>query len=213
MFKKYIKLLGPVFHDGIEYQSDTVLTISETITESEAERLVKLGAAQYYTPIVIPETRFIPKNTDNLNNIPPVTGMTKSQCQTELTAAGIEFKKTANLAELQKLVNVYRESLQKTGANGGDDDDGDGENLDINGLTRDQLESELTARAIEFSSEQSDDELRQLLIDDNDKFDINGLNREQLESELTARAIEFRSEQSDDELRQLLIDDEKNGDE
>ena len=211
MSKKYIILLSPVFHDQVEYQVGTVLTISETITEHDAERLIQLGAAQYYTPIVIPETRFIPKNTDNLNNIPPVTGMTKSQCQTELTAAGIEFKKTANLAELQKLVNVYRESLQKTGANGGGDDDG--ENLDINGLTRDQLESELTARAIEFSSEQSDDELRQLLIDDNDKFDINGLNREQLESELTARAIEFRSEQSDDELRQLLIDDEKNGDE
>lgn len=212
MSKKYIILLSPVFHDQVEYQVGTVLTISETITEHDAERLIQLGAAQYYTSIVIPENTF-PNDSNNSNNIPPVTGMTKSQCQTELTAAGIEFKKTANLAELQKLVNVYRESLQKTGANGGDDDDGDGENLDINGLTRDQLESELTARAIEFSSEQSDDELRQLLIDDNDKFDINGLNREQLESELTARAIEFRSEQSDDELRQLLIDDEKNCDE
>ena len=208
MSKKYIILLSPVFHDQVEYQVGTVLTISETITEHDAERLIQLGAAQYYTSIVIPENTFS-NDSNNSNNIPPVTGMTKSQCQTELTAAGIEFKKTANLAELQKLVNVYRESLQKTGANGDDD----GENLDINGLTRDQLESELTARAIEFSSEQSDDELRQLLIDDNDKFDINGLNREQLESELTARAIEFRSEQSDDELRQLLIDDEKNGDE
>lgn len=162
MSQKYIKLIGPVFHDGIEYKSETVLTISETITESDAERLVRLGAAQYYTSIVIPETGFIPKNSDNSDNTQPVTSLTKSQCQTELTAAGIEFKKTANLAELQKLVNDYRESLQKTGANGDDD----GENLDINGLTRDQLESELTARAIEFRSEQTDDELRQLLIDD-----------------------------------------------
>ena len=164
MPKKYIKLLGPVFHDGIEYQPDTVLTISETITESEAERLVKLGAAQYYTPIVIPETFFIPKNTDDSNNIPPVTGLTKSQCQAELTAAGIEFKKNANLAELQKLVNDYRESLKQSGANGNDDDDDD--EIDITLLSREQLESELTARAIEFRSEQSDDELRQLLIDD-----------------------------------------------
>ena len=166
MSQQYIQLIGPVFHDGIEYKSETVLTISETITESDAERLVKLGAAQYYTPIVIPETGFIPKNSDDSDNTQPVTSLTKSQCQTELTAAGIEFKKNANLTELQKLVNDYRESLKQTGANGHDDnDDGDGE-FDINSLTREQLELELTARAIEFNAEQTDDELRQLLIDD-----------------------------------------------
>lgn len=170
MSKKYIKLLGPVFHDGIEYKADTVLTISETITESEAERLIRLGAAEIYTPIVIPETGFIPKNPDDSDKIPPVTGMTKAQCQNELTAAGIEFKKNANLAELQKLVNDHRESLKQPGANGNDDDDDD-EKLDINSLTREQLELELTARAIEFSSEQSDDELRQLLIDDESNDD------------------------------------------
>lgn len=209
MSKKYIKLLGPVFHDGIEYKSDKVLTISETITESEAERLIRLGAAEIYTPIVIPETGFIPKNPDDSDKIPPVTGMTKAQCQAELTAAGIEFKKNANLAELQKLVNDHRESLKQPGANGNDDDD----EYDINLLTREQLESELTARAITFSSEQPDDELRQLLRDYNDNFDIKLLPRSELESELTDRGIEFNSEQSDDELRQLLIDDEfKNGD-
>lgn len=208
MSKKYIKLLGPVFHDGIEYKSDKVLTISETITESEAERLIRLGAAEIYTPIVIPETCFTPKKTND-SDIPPVTGMTKAQCQAELTAAGIEFKKNANLAELQKLVNDHRESLKQPGAKGNDDDD----EYDINLLTREQLESELTARAITFSSEQSDDELRQLLRDYNDNFDINLLPRSELESELTDRGIEFNSEQSDDELRQLLIDDEfKNGD-
>lgn len=164
MSQQYIQLIGPVFHDGIEYKSETVLTISETITESDAERLVQLGAAQYYTPIVIPETGFIPKNSDDSDNTQPVTGLTKSQCQTELTAAGIEFKKNANLTELQKLVNDYRESLKQTGANGNDDND-DGE-FDINSLTREQLELELTARAIEFNAEQTDDELRQLLIDD-----------------------------------------------
>lgn len=169
MSKKYIKLIGPVFHDGIEYQSETVLTVSETITESDAERLVQLGAAQYYTPIVIPETGFIPKNSDDSDNTQPVTGLTKSQCQTELTAAGIEFKKNANLTELQKLVNDYRESLKQTGANGHDDND-DGE-FDINSLTREQLELELTARAIEFNAEQTDDELRQLLIDDESNGD------------------------------------------
>lgn len=175
MSKKYIKLLGPVFHDGIEYKSDTVLTISETITEDEAERLIRLGAAEIYTPIVIPETCFTPKKTND-SDIPPVTGMTKAQCQAELTAAGIEFKKNANLAELQKLVNDHRESLKQVGDNGNDndgddDDDDDDEKLDINSLTREQLELELTARAIEFSSEQSDDELRQLLIDDESNGD------------------------------------------
>lgn len=170
MSKKYIKLLGPVFHDGIEYKSDTVLTISETITESEAERLIRLGAAEIYTPIVIPETSFIPKNPDDSDKILPVTGMTKSQCQNELTEAGIEFKKNANLAELQKLVNDHRESLKQPG-NDDDDDDDDDEKLDINSLTREQIELELTARAIEFSSEQSDDELRQLLIDDESNDD------------------------------------------
>jgi len=208
MPKKYIKLLGSVFHDGIEYKADTVLTISETITESEAERLIRLGAAEIYTPIVIPETCFTPKKTND-SDIPPVTGMTKAQCQNELTAAGIEFKKTANLAELQKLVNDHRESLKQSGAKRNDDDD----EYDINLLTREQLESELTARAITFSSEQPDDELRQLLRDYNDNFDIKLLPRSELESELTDRGIEFNSEQSDDELRQLLIDDEfKNGD-
>lgn len=170
MSKKYIKLLGPVFHDGIEYQSDTVLTISETITESEAERLIKLGAAKIYTPIFIPETGFIPKNPDDSDNIPPVTSMTKAQCQTELTAAGIEFKKNANLAELQKLINDHRELLKQPDANRNNDDD-DEEKLDIDSLTREQLELELIARAIEFSSEQSDDELRQLLIDDESNDD------------------------------------------
>lgn len=171
MSKKYIKLLGSVFHDGIEYKADTVLTISETITESEADRLIRLGAAEIYTPIVIPETCFTPKKTND-SDIPPVTGMTKAQCQAELTAAGIGFKKNANLAELQKLVNDHRESLKQVGDNGNDgDDDDDDENLDINSLTREQLELELTARAIEFSSEQSDDELRQLLIDDESNDD------------------------------------------
>lgn len=160
MSKKYIILLSPVFHDQVEYQVGTVLTISETITEHDAERLIQLGAAQYYTSIVIPENT-LPNDSNNSNNIPPVTGLTKSQCQAELTAAGVEFKKTANLAELQKLVNDYRESLKQSGANGNDDDE-----IDITLLSREQLESELTARAIEFRSEQSDDELRQLLIDD-----------------------------------------------
>lgn len=163
MSKKYIILLSPVFHDQVEYQVGTVLTISETITEHDAERLIQLGAAQYYTSIVIPENTFPndSNNSNNSNNIPPVTGLTKSQCQAELTAAGVEFKKNANLAELQKLVNDYRESLKQSGANGNDDDE-----IDITLLSREQLESELTARAIEFRSEQSDDELRQLLIDD-----------------------------------------------
>lgn len=167
MSKKYIKLLGPVFHDGIEYKADMVLTISETITESEAERLIRLGAAESYTPIFIPEKGFLPKKPDDSDKITPVTGMTKAQCQTELAAAGIGFKKNANLAELQKLVNDHRESLKQPG----NDDDDDDEKLDINSLTREQLELELTARAIEFSSEQSDDELRQLLIDDESNDD------------------------------------------
>ena len=171
MSQQYIQLIGPVFHDGIEYKSETVLTISETITESEAERLIKLGAAQYYTPIVIPETGFIPKNSDNSDNTRPVTSLTKSQCQTELTAAGIEFKNNSNLTELQKLVNDYRESLKQTGANGHDDNDNDDGEFDIDSLTREQLELELTARAIEFNAEQTDDELRQLLIDDESNGD------------------------------------------
>lgn len=42
----------------------------------------------------------------------------------------------------------------------------DNDKIDINSLTRDELETELTVRAIDFTLEQSDDELRQLLIDD-----------------------------------------------
>ena len=51
-----------------------------------------------------------------------------------------------------------------------DESNGDGE-LDINSLTREQLELELTARAIEFNAAQTDDELRQLLIDDESNGD------------------------------------------
>ena len=158
----YIQLLSPVFHNLVEYPAGTILAISENLNEHDAERLIQLGAAQYYDQIAITENQRVLKNTDDSNGITPVTEMTKSQCQTELTAAGVVFKKTDNLATLQQLVNEHRESLKKHGANGNDDDDDDG--IDISSLSREQLELELTARTIPFNSEQSDDELRQLLI-------------------------------------------------
>lgn len=158
----YIQLLSPVFHNLVEYPAGTILAISENLNEHDAERLIQLGAAQYYDQIAITENQRVLKNTDDSNGITPVTEMTKSQCQTELTAEGVVFKKTDNLATLQQLVNEHRESLKKHGANGNDDDDDDG--IDISSLSREQLELELTARTIPFNSEQSDDELRQLLI-------------------------------------------------
>ena len=166
----YIQLLSPVFHNLVEYPAGTILAISENLNEHDAERLIQLGAAQYYDQIAITENQRVLKNTDDSNGITPVTEMTKSQCQTELTAAGVVFKKTDNLATLQQLVNEHRESLKKHGANGNDDDDDDDDNdddddgIDISSLSREQLELELTARTIPFNSEQSDDELRQLLI-------------------------------------------------
>lgn len=204
MSKKYIKLVGPVFHNNDEYPADTVLAIPEYITEQEAERLIRLGAAETCVPFVTENSNNNPTNQNNSNNILLVAEMTKKQCQTELTAAGIVFDKKSNLAELQKLVLKLREAIENNSP------------ADIGALPRGELESELTARAIEFTAEQSDDELRQLLIDDesdDDDLDINSLSREQLELELTARAIEFTAEQTDDELRQLLIDDESDNDE
>ena len=170
----YIQLLSPVFHNLVEYPAGTILAISDNLDEHDAERLIQLGAAQYYDQIAITENQRVLKNTDDSNGITPVTEMTKSQCQTELTAAGVVFKKTDNLATLQQLVNEHRESLKKHGANGNDDNDDDG--IDILSLSREQLELELTARAIPFNSEQSDDELRQLLINyesDDDESDDN----------------------------------------
>lgn len=160
----YIQLLSPVFHNLVDYPAGTILAISENINEHDAERLIQLGAAQYYDQIAITENQRVLKNTDDSNGITPVTEMTKSQCQTELTAAGVVFKKTDNLATLQQLVNEHRESLKKHGANGNDDNDDDDDGIDISSLSREQLELELTARTIPFNSEQSDDELRQLLI-------------------------------------------------
>ena len=211
MSKKYIKLIGPVFHNNEEYPADTVLAIPECITEAEADRLIRLGVAEVYASFVTENSN--PANQNNSNSVLSVAEMTKSQCAAELTAAGVSFAKGLKIAELQQLVSDYRNSLleKSNGADESDDDD-----LDINSLSREQLELELTARAIEFTAEQSDDELRQLLIDDesdDDDLDINSLSREQLELELTARAIEFTAEQSDDELRQLLIDDESDNDE
>lgn len=160
----YIQLLSPVFHNLVEYPAGTILAISENLNEHDAERLIQLGAAQYYDQIAITENQRVLKNTDDSNGITPVTEMTKSQCQTELTAAGVVFKKTDNLATLQQLVNEHRESLKKHGANDDDDDYDDDDGIDISSLSREQLELELTARTIPFNSEQSDDELRQLLI-------------------------------------------------
>jgi len=162
----YIQLLSPVFHNLVEYPAGTILAISENLNEHDAERLIQLGAAQYYDQIAITENQRVLKNTDDSNGITPVTEMTKSQCQTELTAAGVVFKKTDNLATLQQLVNEHRESLKKHGVNDDNDDydDDDDDGIDISSLSREQLELELTARTIPFNSEQSDDELRQLLI-------------------------------------------------
>ena len=195
---KHIKLIGPVFHDDTEYAANSILSIPNDITEIDAERLIKLGAADYETVVFAGSHVEAPPLGTLL-----IDDMTKKQCQEELTAAGIEFDKKAKLDELQKLVSEHRKSLENNG-----------DNADINKLTREELEAELTARAIEFNAEQTDAELRQLLIDNDDdgEFDINSLTREQLELELTARAIEFNAEQTDDELRQLLIDDESNGD-
>lgn len=201
MSKKYIKLIGPVFHNNNEYPANAVLAIHKCITEQEANRLIRLGVAEIYVPLVTENSN--PTNQNNSNTVLPVAEMTKSQCAAELTAAGIVFNKKSNLAELQKLVLELREAIENSS------------HADISALPRSELEKELVARAIEFTAEQSDDELRQLLIDDesdDDDLDINSLSREQLELELTARAIEFTAEQSDDELRQLLIDDESDND-
>lgn len=187
---KHIKLLGPVFHDDTEYAANSILSIPNDITETEAERLIKLGAAEYET-VVFAGSHV---ETPTLGTL-LIDDMTKKQCQEELTAAGIEFDKKAKLDELQKLVSEHRKSLET------DDDD-------ISKLKREELEAELTARAIEFTAEQSDDELRQLLIDyeyEREDSAISKLTREELEVELTARAIEFTAEQTDAELRQLLI--------
>jgi hypothetical protein len=146
MSQKKIKLLGIVFHDDHEYPANSVLTIPDQITETEANRLIQLNAAEY--------VEFIDETEPEL---------TKKQCQEILTAAGIAFDKKMKLAELLELVTNYQKSLEN--------DSDDEHKIDINKLNRDEIEAELTARAIEFNSEQSDDELRQLLIDDDSTDD------------------------------------------
>lgn len=157
MSKKYIKLIGPVFHNKKEYTADAVLAIPQCITELEADRLIRLGIAEICVP-------FITENATNQNNSnkTSVAEMIKLDCQNELTKAGVQFDKKASRAELQKLVFEHRKSLEEQVEQSDDTYD----DIDINLLTRDELETELTARAIEFTAEQSDDELRQLLIDD-----------------------------------------------
>ncbi|MFQ1042842.1 hypothetical protein [Gilliamella sp. CG16] len=145
MSKKYIKLIGPVFHNNDEYPADTVLAIPEYITEQEAERLIRLGAAETCVPFVTENSNNNPTNQNNSNNILLVAEMTKKACQTELTAAGIVFDKKSNLAELQKLVLKLRETIENNTP------------ADISALPRGELESELTARAIEFTAEQDDE--------------------------------------------------------
>lgn len=169
MSEKYIKLLGPVFHNNKEYNAEAILIIPENITEEEAERLIKFKTAEYFTPIVIKtntaETGKQPPVNSN-KDIPP-SEMNKAQCQEELENLGIKYSKKATLGELQQLISDQRDSLQQKledkeeGEKGGEGEEG----KDINSMTREQLESELTVRAISFNSDQSDDDLRKLLTD------------------------------------------------
>jgi len=165
MSEKYIKLLGPVFHNNKEYNAEALLIIPENITEEEAERLIKFKAAEYFTPIVIKtntaETGKQPPVNSN-KDIPP-SEMNKAQCQEELENLGIKYSKKATLGELQQLISDHRDSLQQKLE---DKEEGEGEEgKDINSMTREQLESELTVRAIPFNADQSDDDLRKLLTD------------------------------------------------
>lgn len=165
MSEKYIKLLGPVFHNNKEYNAEAILIIPENITEEEAERLIKFKAAEYFTPIVIKtntaETGKQPPVNSN-KDIPP-SEMNKAQCQEELENLGIKYSKKATLGELQQLISDHRDSLQQKLE---DKEEGEGEEgKDINSMTREQLESELTVRAIPFNADQSDDDLRKLLTD------------------------------------------------
>ena len=216
MSEKYIKLLGPVFHNNKEYNAEAILIIPENITEEEAERLIKFKTAEYFTPIVIKtntaETGKQPPVNSN-KDIPP-SEMNKAQCQEELENLGIKYSKKATLGELQQLVSDHRDSLQQKLEDKEEGEKGEGEEgKDINSMTREKLESELTVRAISFNSDQSDDDLRKLLTDEEGEKgegeegkDINSMTREKLESELTVRAISFNSDQSDDDLRKLLTD-------
>lgn len=172
MSEKYIKLLGPVFHNNKEYNAEAILIIPENITEEEAERLIKFKTAEYFTPIVIKtntaETGKQPPVNSN-KDIPP-SEMNKAQCQEELENLGIKYSKKATLGELQQLISDHRDSLQQKledkeeGEKGGGEGEGE-EGKDINSMTREKLESELTVRAISFNSDQSDDDLRKLLTD------------------------------------------------
>lgn len=151
MHKTQLKLLGPVFHNDRELVANEFLSIPDEITEAEANRLIKLGAAKYeIVEIVYVKSPEPPESPERQKSIDE---MTKLDCQNELTAAGVPFDKKAKLDELINLVSEHR-NLSPA------------DDVNFNLLNREEMENELTARAILFTSEQSDDELRQLLIND-----------------------------------------------
>ena len=244
MSEKYIKLLGPVFHNNKEYNAEAILIIPENITEEEAERLIKFKTAEYFTPIVIKtntaETGKQPPVNSN-KDIPP-SEMNKAQCQEELENLGIKYSKKATLGELQQLISDQRDSLQhkfktaeyftpiviktNTAETGKQPPVNSNKDIPPSEMNKAQCQEELENLGIKYSKKATLGELQQLISDQRDSLqqkledkeegekggegeegkDINSMTREQLESELTVRAISFNSDQSDDDLRKLLTD-------
>lgn len=141
-----IKLLAPISHDNNDFGIGEEIKV----TDKQATRLVSLGVA-----------KIIDSSTStNEDDADPISQLTKKECMAELEQAGINFDAKLKLAELQSMVRELR--LKKLTEESSDNEKPD---EDPNLMSREQLEAELTLRAIEFDGESDDDELRELVIE------------------------------------------------
>lgn len=143
-----IKLLAPINHDGENLEVGTEIVV----TEKQAARLIDFNVAELIDAKVNPT----PSKTEPAD---PIASMTKKDCIAELTAAGIEADGKLKAPELQNMVRELR--LKQAGGLPENDDD----ELNPAEMDREELESALTARAIDFDSEDTDEDLRELLIE------------------------------------------------
>lgn len=142
-----IKLLAPISHDGKWLLKDAEITV----TEEQAARLIDFNVAILLDKNANPSTPKKPPED-------PISVMSKKECIAELTEAGVEFDSKAKLGELQDLVRELRSKHK-----GGLPDDND--ELNPAKMDREELELALTERAIDFNSDDTDDALRDLLIE------------------------------------------------
>ncbi len=153
-----VTLKSPVKHNDTDYVAGDVIT---DLSQKEAERLVRLGVAVAGEVVTIQdddppaptmETGITPEQAAEIKK------MTKAKLLAALAAAGVKADDSEKAADLKtKLTAAW------AAAPAGDDEDGElssDELAQIAGMERAELIESLEMAGVEFSEDESDEELR-----------------------------------------------------